>query len=216
MGMNNLLVIWGASGHGKVVLDVARGAGRFERIVFVDDDVTKAGLSVCGCPTIGTPDELQRFAGGAFVIAVGDNRTRARCFERACEKGLAPAVLVDRTAIVSPSAALGAGTAVMPGAIVNADAVIGENCIVNSAAVVEHDCRIGAHVHISPRAVLGGGVSVGPYAHIGIGAVLLPGATVGEEAVVGAGAVVLKVVAPRCTVAGVPARLISPIRQELI
>jgi sugar O-acyltransferase (sialic acid O-acetyltransferase NeuD family) len=206
--MSNVLLIWGAGGHAKVVLDIARSSGCFGEIAFADDDPGKAGLRFCDCPVLGGPRELRRFPAGAFVIAVGDNRARARCFGRALEMGLSPAALVHASAIVSPSAIVGSGTVVMPGAIINAGTTIGEDCIVNSGAVIEHDCRIGSHVHISPRAALGGGVRVGPYAHVGIGAVVLPGAAVGEESVVGAGAVVLKEVPPCSTVAGVPARLL--------
>jgi sugar O-acyltransferase (sialic acid O-acetyltransferase NeuD family) len=204
--MSSLLLIWGAGGHGSVVLDVARSTALFERIVFMDDDLARAGLSFCGCSLIGGHGELHRFSGSAFIIAVGDNRTRARCFQRALENGLLSTALVHSSAILAPSVSIGSGTVVMPGAIVNAGAVIGENCIINSGAVVEHDCRISAHVHISPRVVLGGGVSIGCFAHVGIGATVLPGATVGEESIVGAGAVVLRQVPARCTVVGVPAR----------
>ena len=210
--MNECLLIWGAGGHGKVVLDVARSTGRFDRIAFLDDDSARAGLTPCDCPLIGGPGELPRLAGSAFVVAVGDNRTRARCFTRAIENGLSPTALVHSTGVVAPSATIGCGTVVMPGAIVNAGAVIGENCIINSGAVVEHDCRIEAHVHISPRAVLGGGVSVGAFAHVGIGAIVLPRAVIGEDSVIGAGAVVLRDAPARRTVVGVPAkvRLLRP------
>jgi acetyltransferase EpsM len=204
--MNSLLLIWGAGGHGKVVLDVARSTGRFERIAFLDDDDTKAGLTFCDCQIEVGHEELHRFTGSGFVIAVGDNRTRARCFSRALGNGLSPAALVHSTAVIAPSASIGSGTVVMPGAIVNAGAVIGEDCIINTGAIVEHDCRIESHVHISPRVVLGGAVSVGSFAHVGIGAVVLPGAVVGEAAIVGAGAVVLKEAPARCTVVGVPAK----------
>jgi acetyltransferase EpsM len=204
--MSSFLVIWGAGGHGKVILDMARITGRFERIAFLDDDGAKAGLTFCECALMGGREELHRLAGSAFVVAVGDNRSRARCFARALEAGLSPTALVHPTAVISPSARVGCGTVVMPGVIVNAGAVIGENCIINSGSIVEHDCRIQANVHISPRVVLGGGVSVGSFANIGIGAVVLPGATVGEESIVGAGAVVLKEVLARCTVVGVPAK----------
>jgi acetyltransferase EpsM len=206
--MNNLLLIWGAGGHGKVVLDVARSTELFEHILFLDDDVTRSGVSFYDCQVIGGPVELNRFIGSAFVIAVGPNRTRARCFDRACANGLQPAALIHRTAIVSPSATVGAGTVVMPGAIINAGAVIGENCIINTGAIVEHDCQVADHVHISPRVALGGGVTVGPYAHVGIGAVVLPGAIIGEEATVGAGAVVLKGAPAHSTVVGVPAKAV--------
>src|SRR5438309_1999272 len=127
--MSNLLLIWGAGGHGKVVLDVARSAGRFERIAFVDDDPARAHLSFCDCPILRGPEELRGLAGSAFVIGVGDNRVRARCFDLAFENRLAPAVLIHPTAVIAPSVNIGGGTVVMPGAIVNAGAVIGENCI---------------------------------------------------------------------------------------
>lgn len=209
--MSTLLLIWGAGGHGKVVLDIARSTGPFQRIVFLDDDPAKGGR-FCDCLLLGcSEDELFRFHGSAFVVAIGDNRTRARCFSQALKKGLLPAALVHPSAIIAPSARIGAGTVVMPGVIVNAGAVIGENCIVNSGAIVEHDCRIDDHVHISPRGVLGGGVSVGPLAHVGIGAVVLPRAIIGEESVVGAGAVVLREASAHRTVVGVPAKTL-PLR----
>jgi sugar O-acyltransferase (sialic acid O-acetyltransferase NeuD family) len=207
--MTNLLLIWGAGGHGKVVLDIARRIGRFDRIAFLDDDLARADSTFCDCPLIGGPEELHSFAGSAFIVAIGNNLNRSQRFGDALEYGLVPTALVHPTAIISPSAHIGPGTVVMPGVIVNASATIGENCIINSGAIVEHDCRIEAHVHISPRVVLGGGVSVDPLAHIGIGAVVLPGASVGRESIVGAGAVVLKEVPSHCTVVGVPARGLS-------
>lgn len=204
--MTDLLVIWGAGGHGKVVLEVARSTEHFQRIVFLDDESKRAGQTFCNCPLVGGARELHRFRGNAFIVALGDNRDRARCFRSALDEGLFPAALVHKTAVVASSVSIGGGTVVMPGVIVNPGAVIGENCILNSGAIIEHDCRIEAHVHISPGAVLGGGVKVGLLAHIGIGAVVLPGGTVGDESIVGAGAVVLREAPAHCTVVGVPAK----------
>jgi acetyltransferase EpsM len=204
--MNNILVIWGTGGHGKVVLDVARSTGRFERILFFDDDPRRVDSTFCYCSIIGGTESLNSLNGNAFIVAVGDNRARSKCFSSALEHGLVPAVLVHKTSVVSSSASIGRGTVVMPDVVVNADAVIGENCIINTGAIVEHDCQIANHVHISPRVVLGGCVCVKSFAHIGIGAVVLPGATVGEESIVGAGAVVLREAPARSTSVGVPAR----------
>ena len=204
--MSDVLLIWGAGEHAKVVLDVARSTRLFQRIAFIDDDLSRAGQRFCGCRLTGGSEELHRFAGGAIVIAIGTNRTRAFCYDRARANGLRPTVLVHRKAIISRSARIGSGTVVMPGAVVNAGAVIAENCIINTGAIVEHDCQIADHVHISPRAVLGGGVRAGLRAHVGIGAVILPGATLGEDCVVGAGAVVLREAPAGCTVVGIPAR----------
>jgi sugar O-acyltransferase (sialic acid O-acetyltransferase NeuD family) len=207
--MSNSLVVWGAGGHGKVVLDLARCAGRFERILFVDDDTTKAGVPFCNCTVVSPNGNLPGLARYEFVVAVGDNRQRVDCFRRAQAAGLSATKLIHPRAVVASSASVGPGTVIMAGAIVNAAAVIGKNCIINTAAVVEHDCRIGDHVHISPRVVIGGRVHVEAFAHIGIGAIVLSGATVGEEATVGAGAVVLKKAPAHCTVVGVPAKAIT-------
>lgn len=203
---SRLLVLWGASGHGKVVLDVGRSQGSFESIVFVDDHYKELGPSFMRCPVLGGLEVLPSLRGCSFLISIGDNAQRARCYAIAISQGMVPTALVHRTAILATSAVVGDGTVVMPGVIVNAGAVIGENCIINTGAIVEHDCRIADHVHISPRVVLGGGVSVGPFAHVGIGAVVLPGAYIGDSAVVGAGSVVLKSVPPGAIVAGVPSR----------
>src|SRR3954470_11339964 len=105
--MSTVLVIWGAGGHGKVVCDIAQASGRFEQIVFLDDDLLRAGLTCCDCLIAGGPEQLPKFAGANFTVAVGHNRRRAQCFDRAIAAGLTPATLVHKTATVAPSAFIG-------------------------------------------------------------------------------------------------------------
>lgn len=205
--MKNLLLIWGAGGHGKVVLDAALSCARFDRFCFLDDDAQKAGASFCGWPILGGAENLAYLAGTPFVVAVGNNQVRAGRFDLGLRSGLRPAAFAHSSAVISPSAAIGPGTVIMPLAVVNAGARIGRNCIVNTGAIVEHDCEIGSHVHISPRAALGGAARVADYAHVGLGAIVLPRASIGTECVVGAGAVVLKEAPARCAVMGIPARV---------
>ena len=203
------LVLWGASGHGKVVLDVARAMGKFKTISFIDDACDESAHEFCDCQVFGASRYLQLLKDkgcSQYVVSIGRNEMRAACFQRAFDHGLLPARLIHPSAVISESARVDAGTVVMAKAVINAGAQIGKNCIVNTAAVVEHDCVIGDHVHLSPGVLLGGGVTVGKSAHVGMGAVVLPGAHIGESAVVGAGSVVLKSVPPGVTVAGVPSR----------
>ena len=206
------LIIWGAGGHAKVVLDVARAMGEFAEIVLLDDDVKKRGTLFCECPIAGDAEQLPFLAKRdyrLFVAAIGENRTRARCYQRAVAQGFTPVTLVHPAAVISPSAGIGRGTVIMPRAVVNANARVGENVIVNTAAVIEHDCVIGDHVHVSPGAIAAGGTRIGAYAQLGLSAVLLPGTEVGEGAMVGAGAVVLESVPPGVTAVGVPARILE-------
>lgn len=210
----NKLVIWGASGHGKVVLDIARAKCDSCDVVFIDDDSQKKFWEFQGCRVAGGATELAilRCSGYAhFVVAIGSNAARAACFQAACKMEIEPLTLVHPTAAVSPSASIGPGTVVMPNAVINPDSVIGANCIINSGAIVEHDCRIANHVHLSPGVALGGNVRIGAYSHLGLHATVLPGIEIGESAIVGAGAVVLEYVAPDDKVVGVPARSLQRI-----
>lgn len=208
------LLLWGASGHGKVVLEVARAMGGFRTVSFVDDACGDVPYEFCGCHTFGAGRFFRSLENAdsfpaicdQFLVSIGKNQTRAACFQRALDHGLAAATLIHPSAVISESASLGDGTVVMARAVINADARIGRNCIVNTAAIVEHDCRLGDHVHLSPGVVLAGGVTVHSFAHIGIGAILLPGIEIGESAVIGAGAVVIRSVPTGTTVAGVPAK----------
>jgi acetyltransferase EpsM len=212
------LVLWGAGGHGKVVLDIARASDRYSAIAFVDDNWDHKQKEFCGCMFLGSFRDLE--APGApgrdfILVAIGSNQVRARCFEFARRQGWEAATLVHPTAIVSPSARLGMGTVVMPRVVVNAGAEIGDNCILNTGAIVEHDCRVGDHVHLSPGVVLGGSVTVHSFVHMGLSSVALPGAVIGEGAVAGAGAVVLRAAPPWSTVVGLPARPLAGRKHSL-
>jgi acetyltransferase EpsM len=203
------LVLWGAGGHGKVVLDIARAMGGFGTISFIDDAYEGPGNEFCDCEVFEAGRYLQSLKDKVrpqYVVSIGRNEMRASCFQTALEHRLLPVTLVHPSAVISQSARLEDGTVVMAKVVINAGAQIGKNCIVNTAAVVEHDCRVGDHVHLSPGVLLGGDVTVHSFAHVGIGAIALPGAEIGEGAIVGAGAVVIHSVPAGATVVGVPAR----------
>jgi sugar O-acyltransferase (sialic acid O-acetyltransferase NeuD family) len=206
------VVVYGASGHGKVVADIARLAG-LELAGFLDDDPAKIGGVHFGAPVLAWEAVLRRHERATelgVALGIGSNARREACFARLVAAGLSVPSLVHPAAVVAVSSRLGAGTVVMAGAVVNPDAVVEEGCILNTGSVVEHDNRLGRFVHLSPNATLGGGVSIGDRTHVGLGAVVLPGVVVGADVRVGAGAVVHRPVADATTVIGVPARPLAP------
>jgi sugar O-acyltransferase (sialic acid O-acetyltransferase NeuD family) len=206
------LVIWGAGGHAKVVFDTAKAVG-YTRVRFVDD-CAAARPALYGCAIAAPPVDSQ-LTGAAvefaveFMVAIGDNRARARCYARALQLGWTPATLIHPSAEVSPHSEISPGCVVLPRAVINAGALVGPNSIINTGAIVEHDCRLSSHVHISPAATLGGAVEVGAFALVGIGACVLPGCRIGADSIVGAGAVVLASIPDAVTAAGIPARILS-------
>ena len=196
------VLLWGAGAHGRVIHDLA-GACGYNDIAFVDDRPFPD--SVCGSAVL-SPDDARIGDYRHFIVSVGDNLLRARLFKAGLARGLAPAVLIHPSAVISRSAVLGRGTMVLPLVSVGAGAVIGENCILNTACVIEHDSRVSNHVHISLGAILGGEVTVEAYAQVGMGAMVLSRLGVGSGSVLGAGAVAVRDVAAGWIVTGLPAQ----------
>tara|TARA_R100000306_G_scaffold62369_1_gene69004 strand:- start:171 stop:773 length:603 start_codon:yes stop_codon:yes gene_type:complete len=195
------MILFGASGHSKSVIDIAESIG--ERITRIYDDNPKVE-AVCHIP-------VQKFlaepinTNEAWIVSIGNNGNRKKIVEKLTKNfGL----LVHRTASVSSWSSLGDGTVVMANAVINACSNVGEHCIINSGAVVEHDCELGDYVHVSPNVSLAGGVMVGEGTHIGIGACVLPEIRIGKWATIGAGAVIIEDVPEGAVVVGNPGRVI--------
>lgn len=202
------LLIVGAGGHAKVVLDAARCCG-----IEIAGVLGAAGgaTELLGVPVTQGSSDLSALAADAFIIGIGDNRTRATVYAEYLALGLTPATVVHPSATIADSAELGAGTFVAAGAIVNPEAVIGANAILNTGCTVDHDCVIGDHALIGPSAGLCGAARVGDGTLIGAGACVLPGATVGAWSVVGAGAAVVTDVPDGSIAVGVPAAVVKRI-----
>ena len=204
--MVNKLALLGASGHGKVLADMAELLG-WQHIDFYDDAwptlVNNGPWPVVGNTTrlIQTLAEYQ-----GVVVAIGNNAIRLAKLTELTQQGATLISLVHPAAVVSRHASLGAGTVVMAGAVVNACARVGEGCIINTNASVDHDCTLAPGVHISPGANLAGGVSVGQGSWVGIGACVRQLVTLGQNTMVGAGSVVVAPVSDFQTVVGNPAK----------
>jgi len=206
------VIVYGAGGHAKVVIDALERSGRYAVRAVVDDDPAAAGRVLLDRYRVvsGTdPTLLQPARGTVAMVAIGSNPGRRRVFEGLQRQGFSFATAVHPAAAVAVDAVLAEGTVVMAGAVVNSDARIGRNVIVNTGARVDHDCRVADHVHLAPGSVLCGGVSIGEDALIGAGAVIIPGIRVGARATIGAGSTVLSDVEDDAIVAGSPARPVA-------
>jgi UDP-perosamine 4-acetyltransferase len=203
------VVILGAGGHGKVVLDIVRCAGQYRVCGFLDADTTLADSQISGVDVIGQMNLLpklkhQKIRGA--IVAIGDNRIRANYAARVLEAGLELINAVHPSAVVSATASIGRNVVIAAGAIVCADAILSDSVIANTACVIDHEVEIGEASHICPGALLAGRVRVGRGAFVGLGAKVLPCLTIGDGAIVGAGATVISDVVASATVVGIPAR----------
>ena len=203
--MNKLGII-GASGHGKVVADIAKQLGCYQEIVFFDDSADKVR---CGdYPVVGKSQDIFHFGCDGFV-AIGNAQIRQRLQEEMETMGIHVPVLIHPAAVVAKDVQILPGTAIMAGAVINPGSVIEKGCIVNTCASVDHDCKLNDYVHISVGAHLAGTVTVGDHTWIGIGAVVSNNLKVCENCMVGAGAVVINDIKESGTYVGVPAMKIK-------
>jgi sugar O-acyltransferase (sialic acid O-acetyltransferase NeuD family) len=217
MQVSSQLVIAGAGGHAKVIIEAVRTHGRWI-VAALTDPVIRG--EVLGVPVVGTDEELPRLRQqglAAGLVGVGSIRLptlRVELFQRLREVGFVLPSVYHFRATVSPTAEVGEGTVVLAGAVINAQARVGRNVIVNTGAIIEHDCVIGDHVHVAPRSVVGGGAAIEARVHVGMGAIILQGRRVGEGTVIGAGAVVNRDLPPNTVCVGVPARPVRELADE--
>lgn len=194
------LFIIGASGHGRVVADIAKLNG-YTEIAFLDHD--PAIRSCSGYPVIGM-DTMTASLDGEVFVAVGSAEVRKRLMDR--NSGRSFPVLVHPSAVIAEGVEFGEGSVVMAGAVVNPGARIGRGCIVNTCSSIDHDCEIGDYVHVAVGAHLCGTVSVGEGTWVGAGATVSNNVSICGGCMIGAGAVVVKDIKEPGTYVGVPAR----------
>jgi sugar O-acyltransferase (sialic acid O-acetyltransferase NeuD family) len=209
--MENIL-IFGAGGHGKVIVDIVEKQGVYQILGILDPN-KKPGELFCGYPVLGGDETVGRHASKASrgIIAVGENSIRARVTKHVSEIHPAFAFVsaVHPSAVLGKDVAIGPGSVVMAGVVINSGSRIGSHCVLNTRCSLDHDGLLGDFAQIAPGATLGGNVRVGEHAFVGLGASVIHEKKIGEHAVVGAGAVVIRDVPSYSVAVGVPARVIK-------
>ena len=192
------LIIIGASGHGKVIADIAVKIG-YEQIVFLDDNEK---IKECaGFPVVGRVSVANEIDGDK-IVAIGNANIREKIQENLSNV----TTLIHPAAVISRRVNIGEGTIIMAGAVINSDTVIGNGCIVNTCASVDHDCKIGDYSHVSVGAHIAGTVEIGNKTWIGAGATVSNNINICSACMIGAGAVVVKNIKKPGIYIGVPVK----------
>jgi acetyltransferase EpsM len=198
------MIVFGASGHAKVIIELLEVNGITAIEVWDDNAATgRVWQYEVKKPSLQPGNGLVE-----MVIGVGVNQSRKNIVERfnGQAKYVSP---IHTSAIISKRATVGEGTVIMAGVAINADTSVGNHCIINTCASIDHDCVLEDFVHISPNATLSGNVKIGEGTHIGAGAVVIQGRTIGKWCTIGAGAVIIKDIPDHATVVGNPGRIIK-------
>ncbi len=197
------IYIYGASGHGLVVADIAEICG-YSDIILIDDGENNY-LSF---------NDIKDNSHIPIAFGIGSNSIREKLYKKVKSYGFKVETLIHKSAVVAKSATIEKGTVIMAGVIVNPYAKVGNCAILNSASVIEHENIIEDFVHISPKVALAGDVKIGKSTHIGIGSSVIQGVNIGKNCIVGAGSVVIRDISSRSVAYGNPCKVIRKIDER--
>jgi len=207
------IIIIGASGHAKVVIDILETKGEY-RIVGLIDLCRKKGERFFGYEILGNDehrkDICHQYGIGHLFIAIGDNWLRHQVHQKiiSTDKDISFVTAVHPSAVIGRDVIIEYGSVVMAGAVVNSSSRIDRFCIINTAASIDHDCHLKDFASVAPNACLGGNVTIDSHSAISIGATVKQGIHIARHTVVGAGATVLDDLPGEVLCYGTPARVI--------
>lgn len=206
------MLVAGAKGFAKEVLEIISQLNRLENLVFYDDVNPAIGDMMysrfCILKNIDEAAIYFNTVDNEFTVGIGNPILRKRIYERFIKAGGELVSTISPLAsIASFDVAIGAGANILAGAVIGSGSQLGKGCIAYYNTVIPHDCIIGDFVEISPGAILLGRCQVGSYSHIGANATILPDIKIGCNVIVGAGSVVTKDIPDNCMVLGVPAEI---------
>ncbi|MGL4954480.1 MAG: acetyltransferase [Cetobacterium sp.] len=161
------VILIGAGGHSRVVLDAALYDENIEITGFLDDgDIDE----ILGVKKLGNISEIERFKDCKFHIAIGNNLFRKELAEKVGFENLI--TIVHPTAVISRDVQIGKGCYIGANVVINSKAIVEDIVIVNTRSVVEHDCILKEASHLSYGVLLGSSVSVEKSIYIEMGSVV--------------------------------------------
>lgn len=207
------LIVFGASGHTKVIIDIIEKQGKY-RIAGLIDLRKKQCEEFMGYKILGHDEDLKaichQYGIANLLVAIGDNWIRHQVHEKIIltYPNINFVTAIHPSAVIGRDVIVGEGSVVMAGAVINSATTIGKCCIINTSASIDHDCHLKDFSSLAPKACLGGNVTIGDFASISIGATVIQGIEIGQHTVVGAGSTVTDSLPEEVVCYGSPARVI--------
>lgn len=208
------MLIVGAKGFAKEVLEIQYQLKDIENLVFYDDvNINIEDILYNQFPVLKSIEKAKQYFDTVekrFTIGIGNPNLRCNLYQKFSDIG------GDFTSTISPKADIGnfgntisTGSNIMTGTIITNDVKIGEGALINLNCTVGHDCTIGKFVELSPGVHVSGNCQIGDFTEIGTNATILPKITIGKNVTIGAGTVVTKNIPDDAVVVGIPGKIIK-------
>ena len=208
------MLIIGAKGFAKEVLEIVNQLDELNDLVFYDD-VNKdlPALLFSRFPILKTAEEATKYfkkTDNRFTIGIGNPILRKKLYDKFTQLG------GEFTSTISPYAHIGnfgnsieTGCNIMTGSVLTNDIVLKKGVLVNLNCTIGHDSIINEFVELSPGVNISGNCTIGAFTNIGTSAIILPKVTIGKNVIIGAGAVVTTSIPDNSVAVGIPAKVIK-------
>lgn len=205
------MLIIGAKGFAKEVLEIIHQLGQLDNLAFYDDvnDDVK-GMLFDKFPILKTIEDASNYfetIDNKFTIGIGNPVLRKQLCDKFTGLGGIFTSTISQAYIGSYDVHIGIGSNLLSGVTISNNVKIGSGAILYYNSIITHDCIIGNFVEISPGVTILGCCTIGDYCQIGANSTILPNVNVGNNVIVGAGTIITKDIPDNCLVVGVPARI---------
>ena len=208
------MLIVGAKGFAKEVLEVLHQNNQTENVVFFDDVNPDIGDFLFGKFKIlkSELDVKSYFAtvDKNFTIGIGNPILRYKLYlQFETWGGVFTSTISPKALIGTYEIAILQGCNILSGVTISNTNEVGKGCLIYYDSVITHDCIIGNFVEISPKVAVLGRCQIGSFSHLGTNSTILPNIKIGKNVIVGAGSVVTKDLPDNCVAVGIPAKIIK-------
>jgi sugar O-acyltransferase (sialic acid O-acetyltransferase NeuD family) len=208
------MLIVGAKGFAKEVLEICHQNNNLENLVFYDDvndDVN--GLLYGKFPILKSLEEAKDHfekIDARFTIGIGNPLVRKMLYTKFVELGgLFTSTISSSCYIGNYNNSIREGVNIMQKVVITNDVHISKGCLVNQLSSIGHDVVIGEFTEICPSVSISGNCNIGSNVFVGTNATILPNVIIGNNTIIGAGAVVNKNLPENCVAVGIPAKIIK-------
>jgi sugar O-acyltransferase (sialic acid O-acetyltransferase NeuD family) len=203
------MLIIGAKGLAKEILQILEAKNKINKLVFFDDiNINDPRYVYDNYLILRTDQEIKEYfkQDNRFALGIGNPKLRKKLCDRFEKLGGMLSSVTDKTTTIGNYTVIEDGCILMAGVKISNGVNIGKALLAYYDVVITHDVSIGDYVELSPGSKLLGHVKVEDEVHIGSGAIILPKLKIGKGSIIGAGAIVTKDVKPGSIVVGNPAR----------
>ncbi|MUU76955.1 NeuD/PglB/VioB family sugar acetyltransferase [Winogradskyella endarachnes] len=211
--MKNIL-IYGASGHAKMIVDVIKKNNSHNIMGFIDT-YKPLGYQLSNYKVIGHREHLKQLSIDlnieGIIIAIGDNFTRQKVSDniRRILPNIQFETVVHPTATLAGDIIIEEGSVIMAKAVINAGAKVGKFCIINTASTLGHDSVMADYSSLASGVTIAGTVKIGFCSAICLRSIIIQNVEIGNNTVIGAGSLVLQSIGDLKLAYGNPVKIIK-------